>query len=124
MALAQKVTDFDRFLVEAIEETLKYCLGDINASIISNYLEEHGCSKCEIPDRPELFSQELRIILGSGSRQILGAASILEEAILEVLCKKIGVKFICEKPPNFPKHVRELKESYSVNVPIIQTEKR
>jgi hypothetical protein len=110
--LAKTVNDFDSLLVQVIDETVKYCLGDVNASIICNYLKERNLPMSEIPNKPELFSEELRQILGFGSRQILCAASILEETILEVLCKKLGVKLDCEKPVNFPRQVRKLRETY------------
>ena len=112
MELIKTVEDFDILLVQAIDETLKYCLGDANASIICNYLKERNLPMSEIPNKPELFSEELRNILGFGSRQILCAASILEETILEVLCKKLEIKLDCEKPVNFPRQVRKLRESY------------
>jgi len=86
--LIQTVDGFDRLTVEVIDDALKYCLGETNASVIYNYLEKRDYPLSEIPNRPEKFSEELRNILGFGSRQILGAPSILEEAILEILCKK------------------------------------
>ena len=112
MELIQTVNDFDKLLVQVTEETIKYCLGDINATIIWNYLEERDCPISEMPNRPEEFSEELRNIMGFGRRQILGAAEILEETILELFCKKLGFKFECEKPTNFPKQVRKLRDLY------------
>jgi hypothetical protein len=53
----------------------------------------------------------LRNILGFGSKQILGAPSILEEAILEILYKKLGISCSFEKPANFPKQIRKLRET-------------
>jgi hypothetical protein len=113
MELIQTVKDFDKLLVQVTEETIKYCLGDINAKIIWNYLEEQNYLMSEIPNKPEIFSEELRNIMGFGSRQILGAAMILEETILEMFCKKLGIKFECEKPVNFPYQVRKLRDLYN-----------
>jgi hypothetical protein len=110
MALVLTVNDFDKLLVQVTEETIKYCLGDVNATIIWNYLEERNCPMPEIPNRPEIFSEELRNMMGFGRRQILGAAEILEETILEILCKKLGINFECEKPTNFPYQVRKLRD--------------
>ena len=87
-------------------------MGDGNANIIWNYLEERNYPKNEIPNRPEIFSEELRNLMGFGRRQILGAAEILEETILEIFCKKLGIKFECEKPINFPHQVRKLRDLY------------
>ena len=112
MALVQTVSDFDKLLVQVTEETIKYCLGDVNATIIWNYLEERNCPMTEIPNRPEIFSEELRNIIGFGRRQILGAAAILEETILEIFCKKLGINFECEKPTNFPYQVRKMRDLY------------
>jgi hypothetical protein len=113
MELIQTVNDFDKLLIQVTEETIKYCLGDSNASIVWNYLEERDCPMSEIPNRPEVFSEELRNIMGFGRRQILGAATILEEAILEIFCKKLGINFEFEKPTNFPREVRKLREIYT-----------
>ena len=112
MELIQTVNDFDKLLIQVTEETIKYCLGDANANIIWNYLEERNCPMSEIPIRPEIFSEELRNIMGFGRRQILGAADILEETILEILCKKLGINFEFEKPTNFPREVRKLRETF------------
>jgi hypothetical protein len=112
MGSVQAVNDFDSILVQVIYETVEYCLGEENARIICNYLEERGLPLNKVSSKPELFSEELRKILGFGSRQILCAASILEETILEVLCKKLEIPFDCEKPVNFPLQIRKLRETY------------
>jgi hypothetical protein len=112
MESIQTVKDFDKLLVQATEETIKYCLGDMNATIIWNYLEEMNCPPSEIPNKPEIFSDELRNIMGFGRRQILGAATILEETIIEIFCKKLGIQIECEKPINFPYQVRKLRDIY------------
>ena len=110
--MTQTVNDFDEQLVQLIEETIKYCLGEANAAIIINYLEARDYPLSEIPKRPEIFSEELRNLMGFGRRQITGAAVILEETILELFCKKLGINLEAEKPINFPYHVRKLREAY------------
>jgi hypothetical protein len=112
MEVLQTVDDFDKLMVQVTEETIKYCLGDANASIILSYLEERGCPVSEISIRPERFSMELRSIMGFGRRQIPGAVTILEETIFEILCKKVGTNFEFEKPINFPHQVRKLRDLY------------
>jgi len=112
MELIQTISDFDKLLVQVTEETINYCLGYANATIIWNYLEERNYPKSEIPLRPEIFSEELRNIMGFGRRQILGAAAILEETILEIFCKKLGINFEHEQPVNFPCQVRKLRDQY------------
>ena len=111
MALIRSANDFDNLLIQTIEETVKYCLGEANTNIIRNYLEARGLPMTEIPNKPEQFSEELRNIVGFGRRQILCPASILEETILEVLCKKLGIELCCERPPNFSHEVRKLREA-------------
>jgi hypothetical protein len=108
----QTVNDFDEQLVQVIEETIKYCLGETNAAIVINYLEAQDYPLREIPKRPEIFSEELRNLMGFGRRQITGAAVILEETILELFCKKLGISLEAEKPINFSYHVRKLRETY------------
>jgi hypothetical protein len=83
----------------------------VNALILYDYLERKACSLNEIPEKPEVFSIELRNMLGVGRRQMLGAASILEETIVQALCQKLGIPF--EKGPVvFADHVRKLKTYY------------
>ena len=112
MTLIQTVNDFDKLLVQVTEGTIRYCLGDVNTTIILNYLKEHNYTINEIPTRPEIFSEELRNIMGFGRRQILGAAAILEETILEIFCKKLGINFECKQPIDFSYQVRKLRDEY------------
>jgi hypothetical protein len=107
--LVQTVSDLDRLIIRVIDETLRYCLGEVNTELIYNYLEKQGYQLNEIPQKPEKFSEELRNILGFGSRQILCAPSILEESILETICKKLGLSSRFEKPVNFPNYIRKLR---------------
>jgi hypothetical protein len=111
--LIQTKADFDRLIVEVVDDVLKYCLGAVNANMIYYYLEKRNYSLSEIPRRPEKFSEELRNMLGFGSRQILGAPSILEEEILEVLYKKLGLCHSIEKPPDFPRQIKKLRQTYA-----------
>jgi hypothetical protein len=109
MTAVHTVSDFDNLLVQVVEETLKYCLGESNTIIIKDYLERCGLPLDEVPSRPELFSEELRNIMGFGSRQVIGAAAILEETILERFCKRMGIIVRLEKPVNFPDQVKNLR---------------
>lgn len=100
------------FLTSAVYDTFRYCLGEANAEIIRDFLEKRGLLLNEVSSNPELFSEELRGIVGFGCRQILGGASILEEAILELLCKRLGLKLVCARPVNFGLEVRRLKKQF------------
>ena len=112
--LIQTKSDFDKLIVEVVDDVIKYCLGASNASIIYHYLEKKQYSLNDIPQNPEKFSEELRNILGFGSRQILCAPSILEEEVLEILYKKLGLCNTLQTPPDFPRQIRKLRKTYMV----------
>jgi hypothetical protein len=103
---------FDELLVKVIDETTKYCLGEVNALILYNYLAKRHCSLEEIPEKLEVFSTELRNILGFGRRQIYGAASILEETIVHALCLKLEMPYDEKGPIVFADCVRKLKNDF------------
>jgi len=105
--------EFDEALFSAIDEILQYTLGDIGTQAIYNYLERTGCPKHEIPNNLETFSGELRKIIGNGRGQMLGSAPILEEAIVERLCTKLGTKFEGRLPMAFSNFIRQLKENHN-----------
>lgn len=67
----------------------------------------------EIPTKPSAFSTELRKILGSGRGQLLGAAPILEEAILEALCAELKIKFDRQNASSFADHIKKLREVHN-----------
>ena len=105
--------DFDSLLIQAFYDTIAYCLGETNAGIICKHLEKRNLPLTDISKNPELFSDELRNIIGGDRGQILGAATILEETTLELLCKNLGTKLEATRPVNFPVEVRKLKKQYS-----------
>jgi hypothetical protein len=101
---------FNDILSRVIDKTLRYVFGDINTGVIYKYLERRGCSLSDIPAKPNEFSAELRNILGTGRGQILGAPTILEDAIVEALSEELGLT-----PENgvvFGDRIRRLKERY------------
>jgi hypothetical protein len=103
--------EFEVILLKTIDEVLVDVLGEINKQIIYDYLEKKSCPMLQIYDRLDVFSAELRILLGSGRGRILGSAPILEETILRVLCRNIGVTYDSTKP--FLSYVKELKEKFN-----------
>jgi hypothetical protein len=107
--------EFDEALLNAVDEVLQYTLGDVCTQIIYNYLERNSFPKSEIPKRLDRFSEELRKLLGDGKGQILGSAPILEEAIAEKLCAKLGTKLEGRLPMAFSIFIRKLKENYYSN---------
>jgi hypothetical protein len=104
--------EFDEALLSAIDEILRYTLGNISTQIIYNYLERSSFPRSEIPNRLDRFSEELRKLLGSDRGQILGSAPILEEAIAERLCAKLGIKMNKKLPTAFSIFIHDLKEDY------------
>lgn len=106
---------FDELLLLAIDETMKYVMGERNAAIIYRHLEANYCAKEEIPQKLELFSSVLRDLIGNGRGQMLGAACILEETIAEALALKLGEDFVEKRPVDFVGYIEELKKTYLKN---------
>lgn len=104
---------FDDLLLQAIDKTVRYVFGDVNADIIYEYLQKNGCALHEIPTKPSAFSIGLRKILGPGRGQLLGTAPILEEAILEALCAELKIKFDRQSATSFADHIKKLREVHS-----------
>ena len=112
---AKASAKFDKILLFAIDETMKYVMGEGNAAIIFNYLEANSCPKEQIPQKLELFSSALRDLIGNGRRQILGAACVLETTIAETFAARIGRSFDAHEPINFPRYIKQLKQAYIEN---------
>ena len=102
---------FNDMLSRVIDKTLRYVFGDINTGVIYKYLERRGCSLSDIPAKPNEFSAELRNTLGSRRGQILGAPTILEDAIVEALSQELGLS--PEKGVVFGDRIRRLKKRYN-----------
>jgi hypothetical protein len=106
---------FDDLLLQVIDKTVRYVFGDVNAGIIYEYLQKNGCALHEIPTKPSAFSMGLRKILGSGRGQLLGAAPILEEGILEALCAELKIKVDMQSATCFADHIKKLRRVYDEN---------
>ncbi len=103
---------FDKLLLKTIDETIRRVLGDDNAVIIYNYMEKNSCSMQEIPSKLDLFSAQLRNLLGVGRGQILGAPTILEDTIVIALSSELGLKLENESKV-FEDRIGKLKEIYN-----------
>ncbi len=106
------VTEVDKFneeLLQVIDETITFCLGDINARIIYEYLESNGCLKQEIPEKLDFFVTTLSDLVGTERGKILGVSRIMENAILKLFCKKIGIDYEEVGPGYLPDQIRKLK---------------
>jgi hypothetical protein len=108
--------EFDETLLKTVDKTLRYTLGDRNALIIYDYLERSSCPMQEIPRNLDLFSEKLRDLLGTGRGQILGAPTILEDAIVEALSRELALRpepSPQQKPTTLQDRIRRLKERYN-----------
>jgi hypothetical protein len=103
---------FNEMLSRVIDKTLRHVFGDVNTGVIYKYLERRGCSLSDIPAKPNEFSAELRNILGTGRGQILGAASILEETIVEALSAELRIDHDRRRPAQFADNIEKLREAY------------
>jgi len=104
--------EFDELLLQAIDHVMGTIFGKMNTNIIYDYLRKKGCPRHEIPRKPEMFSMELRNILGCGRGQILGTASVLEEAILKAFCAKLKIEFDKGSLASFAERVKSLRKVY------------
>lgn len=109
----QALGDFDKLLLKTVDETLSYALGETNARIIYRYLEEKSCPFLEVPLKLDIFSRELREVMGSGKRQIIGSGKILEETIVAILWGKLGLECTKKEPFDFVDAIGKLKDVYS-----------
>jgi hypothetical protein len=103
---------FDELLLHTIYCEIEEIFGNRNADVIFDYLEKNGCPRNEIPRKPEILSVKMRDILGCGRGQILGSASILEEAILKAFCIQLKIKFDKESQASFADHIKSIREVY------------
>jgi hypothetical protein len=104
--------NFDQLLLNIIDHVIEDLFGKMNSNAIYNHLEKAGCPRHEIPRKPEIFSTEMRNVLGHDRGQILGAASILEKAILKVLCTQLKAEFNHASTAPFADYVKNLREAY------------
>lgn len=65
------------------------------------------------PRKLEVFSMELRYILGSDSDRILGVAPILERTILEAFCIQLKIAFEQISAASFADRVGQIREVYN-----------
>jgi len=68
--------NFDELLSGVIDRVIGDIFWKMNSNVIYDHLEKEGYPRHEIPRRPEIFSAEMRNILGHDRGQILEAAHI------------------------------------------------
>lgn len=94
-------------------ETFNDSIGEVNTRIIFRYFENRSCPMQDIPQRLAFFSSELRKIFGFGRGMMVGSAVILEQAITERFCRKIGAKYRDKDPFAFAGFIEKLREEYA-----------
>ncbi|MCS7114264.1 MAG: hypothetical protein RMJ03_03895 [Nitrososphaerota archaeon] len=112
--------EFNKLLMRVIDETLRYSLGDRTMEIFYEYLRRKGFTPSKIPQDPDTFFEELRKVLefedsGMRFRRVsgIGLVSILERAIIEVLCKQLDLEFDEKGPIVFSEWVEKVREAYT-----------
>jgi hypothetical protein len=108
-----KLDYFDSLLLQTIDETVRYCLGETNTQLIYNYLEKKHCPRQDIPKNLDIFTTEFENLIGPGKGQILGAAKIMENSMVKALCTKLEINLSGNSSGYFPDQVRNLKEIYT-----------
>ena len=108
----EKQDQFDTVLSHVIDRTLKHVLGKTNTHTIYKHLKKNGCSLKDIPKNPKALSTELRNILGNETGQIAGAASILEQTILESLTAELKIEKPKPYSAPFAENIKKLKETF------------
>ncbi|MGB9854680.1 MAG: hypothetical protein ACPLRY_07765 [Candidatus Bathyarchaeales archaeon] len=120
--------EFEEMLLKVIDETLRYSLGDRTVEVFYKYLKGKGFSFSDIPQNPDFFFNELRKVLEfegnrfRGSVSALGTVSILERAIIEILCRKLGVKFDARGPIVFSEWVKKVREAQRIEAFKVESE--
>ena len=109
--------EFDKMLLEVIDETLRYSLGEKTVKIFYDYLRRKGFPLTSVPQNPEFFFNELRNVLEVDGQKFhtvsaLGIVSLLERTIIEIMCKKFGIKFEEKGPISFSEWADKLRETY------------
>jgi len=105
----KKEEKLDNLLPNLVDETLKYVFSETGAKVIYNYIENDCHLRLEeIVQKPEVFSNSLRKLLGSG-------ALVIEKIILKNLYSKLGLKYEEKKGYEFSDYIRELRKSHVVN---------
>jgi len=103
----EKTGDLDDLLLSAVDETLKQVFKEAGAKVIYSYLG----NKChlkreEIVEKPEVFSADLKKLLGSG-------AIVIEKMIFKRLYSKLRLEFDVKRNYEFSDHIKELRKRCS-----------
>lgn len=119
--MVKALEEFDKILMKTIDDVLRYSLGDRTVEVFYEYLRRKGFALSNVPQNPDFFFEELRKILefedsGMRFRRVsgIGIVSILERAIIEVLCKRFGLEFNEKGPIVFSEWVGRVREAFII----------
>ena len=105
--MVEKRKDFNKLVLETVDEKLKRIFGEAATLIIYGYLENNlSLRREEIAEKIGLFSQGIDKFFGSG-------AYMLEQTILTSLYSSFGLKYKTKKGYSFVDYVTELKDKLS-----------
>ncbi|MEM2092415.1 MAG: hypothetical protein QXR59_03935 [Candidatus Bathyarchaeia archaeon] len=112
---------------EEMEERAKKIISDVAEEVMLNIFgrkalesiiramrEKYFLDLDEISERPQIFSEALRRIIGVGS-------IIIEDLIIENLYIKMGLEFKLRKGYNFADYINEIKDFLEGKIRIAQT---
>jgi hypothetical protein len=90
--LRSKVPQFDRLLVESLDESFGAVLGEIPKKTVYDILEKnHAITKNRIPEKLDEFSVALETVFGAAP------SKVLERIVVKELYSKLGLTYI-ERP--------------------------
>jgi len=103
MAPMKSMEEFERILLETIDESMVQVFGETSTRVICDYLKiNHGLRKEDIPENLEIFSSSLEKMFGFG-------ATLLEKIVLKKLYMKLGLKYEEKEGYKFLDYIKELK---------------
>lgn len=96
-------------IIDVAEDVMRNIFGKRGLESIIRFMNErYGLDLNEMPDKPHMFSEALREIIGVGS-------VIIEDLIVENLYIKLGLEFRWRKGYKFPDYINEVKNHISLN---------
>jgi len=106
--IGKGVAGLDGLLLEAVDETITRVFREAGAKAIYKYIENNCHLKREdIAQRPDVFSEGLEKLLGSG-------APVLQELILKKLRCKLELKPADRERSDFADYIKELAKGCSL----------
>jgi len=104
--VSEKREKMEDMLLKVIDDTLKQVFKEAGTKVIYDYLESNPYLKIEeIAEKPELFSDSLKKLLGS-------AAPVIKDLILKNLYSQLQSEYEDKEDCGFSCHIKELREKY------------